>query len=298
MSGSYRNVNFYDLVIKARAKLAPPPTLKDVYERCWRVAIDRNMHHEQEHKTVQYRLAAANIDNQHLILEMLIRRSDKNAPNAAYSSFQNGELRVIRKEKNEGGDIAAHLLISMQSHEPNTYLCILEQTYGLSHSRVQRLLSNTVNQLCKHKNSTDVDDEGALFDYLHPSGNGKLTSFIPNIELRGYISEDLQRDLDEGTLSRVTLVQPITNSPIAATAYIIEKEKQLIIKPSKNFPAKGKIATLLSSFSGKRDDYKSMRVGFKDTNEKHRNIEIDLDNGQPVQQMYVKSAKVGPFSPR
>jgi len=129
---SERQVFAYDITVGARAQNAPPPPLQEIIN-AWQAMYNvGDCSHEREKGAVIYRIGDIDIDQQGQIARILIRRCDTNAANAVYSHRHTGVPRIAAKQADEGGDRAAHLVLSLaeQSGQPNHYLCTLKVFQG------------------------------------------------------------------------------------------------------------------------------------------------------------------------
>ena len=148
MRSTERYVSYHDLVVKNRAKHAPIPPIGRIVELWQKYGKDGALVHERDKGTLRYRIGDMNLNATKGLVVLLVRRAEKNAPNATFSDLETGVLRVAEEEY-EGGDSAAHVVLALGPHEPNTYLCLIESVSGLSHRIVQGLLNDLVRQACK-----------------------------------------------------------------------------------------------------------------------------------------------------
>ena len=126
MRATERYVNFYDLVVKVRAKHAPVPPVGPLIDLWQKDGKDGGLAHERDKGLLRYRIGDMTLDEAQGLAVILIRRADQNAPNATFSNLQTGKLRIAKKESDEGGDIAAHVVLSLVPRDPHTYLCLIE----------------------------------------------------------------------------------------------------------------------------------------------------------------------------
>lgn len=239
------------------------------------------------------------IDQHGRYATMLIRRADRNAPNATFSKLSDGSLRVARKEEDEGGDTAAHMILSLRASRPGACLCIIEIAPGLSHRVVQALLNELIRQKCKGQGEESGGrKKPVVFAYSHPSGaKRRETPFQPHIELRGHLAEDLARDIDDGQLRQIELVKDRRSNPIGGDRYLLETEYKLIVKPKQDIPPQQKLQRLIRAFSSCRNDFDKARITFKDSNSRTHTVDINLESGTPEQQLYVRSTLIQNINP-
>jgi hypothetical protein len=151
--------------------------------------------HEREKGSVIYRIGDIAIDDDAKVVRILLRRCDTNAANAVYSHRRTAVPRVVERDADEGGDRAAHLVVSLihEANQPAGYLCHLEGVPGLSHRLVQATLNAVLKQAIRTQRAT--------FRYPDPSGarlrtgEPKTTEFTPIVELLGHPSPALIGDM-------------------------------------------------------------------------------------------------------
>jgi hypothetical protein len=290
-------VYYYDLIVGSRAGHARPPTLDEIV-RTWEdyyTASEASLSHEGG--SVVYRIGDLQVDRQEQVVRLLIRKSDINAPDAAFSKLDTGEVRFARKGNDEGGDIAAHLLISLspEQHTPHTHLCMLEGMAGISHRHVQPLLNTLIRHAChqdKYRFSYP-DPAGAR----HRDGSEKRHPFQPKLELRGHTSDDLARDIERGQVNNLELVEAGAQGQFGGDQYLAEDSYSLSVKVDKNIPRQNRLDRILNAMRSRSATYGTGRIKFKDENDKTHTVSYNLQTGTPEQQMYVKSFVVRNINP-
>lgn len=298
MRATERYINFYDLVVKVRAKHAPIPSIKQLIAVWQTHGKEGGLVHERDKGSLRYRIGDIVMDEANELTIMLVRRADQDAPNATFSDLGTGKLRIAKKEANEGGDSAAHIVVSLLPKTPNTYLFLVESVPGLSHRIVQGLLNNLIRQACKDQGKmSDNVKKPVLFSYADPAGGKRSTPYQPHVELEGYLAEDLAQDLDEGTLRKVELVKSVTRAPLGGDQYLVETEYSLLIKPDEKIPRDGRLGRLRKACRGKLKEFDKARIVFKDRNDRSRTVEVSLEEGTAEQQLYVRSEHIKAINP-
>ena len=292
-----RTIYYYDLVVKTRATHAKIPTIGKIAE-VWKAAVDAGtLINKREQGNVIYRVGDIEIDTIKGTLCALIRRSDITASDAAYSHMENGTLRHIPKGDDEGGDTAAHLVISLlpESDKTNTYLCLLEGIPAISHRHIQPLLNIAISKACnENPNQFQYDDPvGAR----NRDGSPKKHPFTPRIELRGHLSDDAIKDLESGSVNYIELIEATTKSELGGDPYLHEDKHSLKIKVDKAIPSHGRAKRLLNAMLTKKTDFQKGRIVFKDEQNTTRTIEYDLNTGAPEQQNYIKCHVIDNITP-
>jgi hypothetical protein len=117
------------------------------------------------------------------------------------------------------------------------------------------------------------------------------------VDLQGHLSEDLARDLDEGTLRQVELIKSAAHAPLGGDQYLVEEEHRLLVKPDKKLPPNDRLGRLKKAWSGKMKEFDKARITFMDRNERSHTVDVSLDKGAPEQQLYVRSAQFNAINP-
>lgn len=296
MRRTERHIYAYDLVVGSRAQNAPPTPVRELIA-AWQTMYDEGQcSHEREKGSVVYRIGDIDIDEQESIARILIRRCDTNAANAVYSHRQTGVPRVAEKEEDEGGDRAAHLVISMneESASPGHYLCHLEGVPGLSH----RLVQATLNAVLKDA----IREDHAVFQYPDPNGarvrggGRKMHSHYPIVELEGHVSQALVRDIEDGEISDVVLVASQPRNNLGGNRYLVEKEKTLRVTVDSGLPRRNRVDAMIAAFQAKAG-FQTAKVRFKDPSGQTRTIDYDIATGSPEQQNYIRSYVIDGINP-
>lgn len=293
-----RQIFSYDLVVNARARHAKPPPLAEI-AHVWKLMYDKGIcSHEREKGEVVYRIGDMSLeDDEDGVLRLLLRRCDTNAANAVYSHRHTGEPRVAERTDDEGGDRAAHLVISLQheTNKPASYLCHLEGVPGLSH----RLVQATLNAVLKQA----IRSESVTFSYPDPSGarlrdgSPKVTAFTPTVELIGHPSDALIQDIENGKLQNITLIDQRPKRQLGGNQYLIENEQRIGVKVAPNIPSTNRVTSIIAAIKSRKQDYQKAKIRFVDPGGVQRSIDYDIATGSPEQQNYVRSYKIMGINP-
>ncbi|MFC3084532.1 hypothetical protein [Tabrizicola soli] len=296
MKNNERHIYFYDLRIKKAAKHAHIPHLRDLLS-VWNGAFAVGQaKHTLEKGSVVYRIGDVKYDAADETVELLIRRSDLSAAEAAYGNIDTGNLRIAKKTPDEGGDVAAHVVMSLKQEKgkPDTYLTLVEGVPRIGHLVIQSTLNRVIREKCR----TDK----TVFQYADPGGarkdgSPKMNSFVPTVELQGHLSEDFVSDLENGVVGGIELLKHKTKTPLGGSAYIREEAQILKLSVDKSLPAGGRWSNILKPLQRMKIDYPTAKIRFIDPDKKARTVEIDVDTGTPTQQLYVKCYRVTGINP-
>lgn len=297
MKRTERTLYFYDLHIGSRAVHARPPLISELVD-AWRAMFqDQDAVILRDRGAIVFRVGDLRIDEETQMLSILIRKSDQNAPDAAYSDVDTGKIRFVRKNENEGGDTAAHFVVSLlpEADKPDTHMSMLEGVAGITHRHVQPLLNAVIRVACNHdpERFTYPDASGAR----HRDGSEKRHKFQPKIELRGHISENLTRDIERGKVQGLELTRSGAAAVFGGDQFLSEKEKALKVSVDENIPAQNRLQRLVQAMCSRSDDYSTGRIKFTDENDKSHKVDYDLQSGTPEQQLYIKSCKLEGIDP-
>lgn len=295
MKHDERVVYFYDLQVVSRAQHARMPPARELLqvladERTagrYRTAGDRagNLWHF---------LGPIEFDDANEVATLLIRASDKRSPEYGYSNVNDGSLRVLEKDAQEGGDAAAHLVLSLRPSEPDTYIAILEGVSGVTHRNVISLLNNLLTGFYQRN--------PARFTYLDPAGaktrdgQPKHHEFKPRFRLVGHISDQLHQDLENGTIGDIELKNSRVHSTIGNDPFIRSKSFRLTLSVEQNIPKQNVLNRIVAAIQSKHATYDKARIYFKDQTGHAKSVEIDVETGA-VEQSYVQARRIAPIFP-
>ncbi|WP_157089362.1 hypothetical protein [Oceanibaculum pacificum] len=297
MQNDRRQFYIYDLEIGARKEGASIPTMDDL------VPIFQRMKDTGRTYPIRADSATMLIGDIHInatqkFITLLVRLSDKTAPNSVTSDPTAGIFNVHAKGPNQGADFACHVLISTAQEQgfPNVYTCAIERVAGVASSLVQRLLSKLL--------SFEFKDDPKSFLYPHPAGgltrqgSPRTARCCPHIELRGRPSDTLIDDINNGQITGISLVRAEAVAPVAGAAYLTKKETELRLQVDKNNLPIKLWQSLRAAFKLNAENYGVARVSYKIPG-KNRSVTVEIDarTGNPLEEMYVKSFDVTNISP-
>ncbi|WP_309621939.1 hypothetical protein [Novosphingobium sp.] len=297
MKRTERQIYIYDVSVRSRSRHAVPPPLSDVIVAL-RAAVDGQLAViERDRGTIIYRIGELEVDDIANTVTLLIRRGDTNASNAVYSHRVTGASRVAEREEDEVGDRAAHLVISLvsESARPGRYLAHLEGVPAIGHRVVQALLNRAVSQATKNNLSFfSYDDPAGARDH---QGSLKTHPFVPLIELLGHPHENLINDLEQGTVSQITLIDARPKGQLGGNQYLEEREHIVQVKVDSAMPAGNRLAGLIGAARTRRASFQTAAIRFKDPQGHNRTVKFDIDSGNPEQLQYLASYDISGVAP-
>lgn len=235
MKNDERIIYFYDMVVSSRAEHANKPSMRQMLELLaaehgagrFRAAGDKAGH-------LWHFVGPISFDDANEIATVLIRASDKRSPEYGYSDTTSGALRLLSKTQHEGGDVAAHLVISLTPSEPDTYIALLEGVSGVSNrnvlSAINRLLTDFYAENPRH---FLFPDPGGAKDR---AGNIKEHEFKPRFKMQGHISDKLIYGIENGSIGDVELRNNSLHSIVGNDPFITSKSFRLTLSVGPGIP--------------------------------------------------------------
>jgi hypothetical protein len=171
----------------------------------------------------------------------------------------------------------------------------LEGVPGLGHRIVQALLNRVTN--------TAVKEGVASFSFPNPNGardrTGAIrrTPFIPLVELLGHPHPNLVQDLENGTVSEITLIDGRPRGQLGGNQYLQEKEQSVRVAVDRALPAQNRLPSILAAARTRQANFQRAAIRFKDPAGHPRTLKLDLATGNPEQQTYLESYSVVGINP-
>lgn len=229
------------------------------------------------------------------ILTILINRSDQNVPNPIFSKFSTQSRREIKKDRHEGQDYSAHIVIKFSTDRSEPALVLIEKNYGLSVSVIKKLFDTLL------KNAESITPKAVFFTQNHPDGSmdkeGRLKTY--NVSFRsdflGHVSDSLRDDLNKGTLQSIELITEVEQpGGLDEECYLEEKKSVVILKLNQlHQPVRDKFAAIVNYLSNKKFSYDFGKIRFKTVSGLNRQIDIEQSAADTL---YVKREKINDFS--
>jgi hypothetical protein len=295
MKRDERTIFFYDLMIGSRSAHAQLPTMRAMLEILsaeraagrFRTGGDRagNLFHF---------LGPIEFDDANDAAVVLVRSTDRRSPEYGYSNVNNGALRLFDKEDDEGGDVAAHIVISLTPSEPNTYITLVEGVIGLNHRNIISLFNNMMRQF-----NDRLPDR---FQFPDPAGardragNLKLHSFKPRFKMMGHISDRLHHDLQNGTISNIELVNTHVRTTIGNDPFIHSDNFRLTLSVDPNIPRQNVLNRMIRAIQTKHQTYDKAKIRFVDMTGQPKSVSVDVRSGM-IEQAYVQSQRISAIFP-
>ena len=289
MRNDCRQFYIYDLEIGARKEGASIPTMDELVPIFQRMKDTGRMYTIRA-DTATMLVGDIYVDTTQQFVMLLVRLSDKAAPNSVTSDPAAGIFNVHAKGPNQGADFACHVLVSTSQEQgiPNVYTCAIERVAGVASGLVQRLLSKLLN--------FEYKDDATSFSYLHPAGGltrhglPRTDRCCPHIELRGRPSDTLINDINNGQITGISLVKAEAVTPVAGAAYLTKKETELHLQINQASLPANLMQSLRQVFKTNARNYGTAKVRYRvPGQDRSVTVAIDADSGNPLEEMYVQS---------
>src|SRR5262245_4405148 len=126
MNGQERRIYFYDLGVGTNKEAASSPPLSEIVQVIETRFKQGKSTHAINKSTAVLEVGDIRIDDDQGTAVLLLRISDKTAPDPYLSNPEKKSSRVIRKEEGEGRGYGAHLVLSLREDEgrPHHYLAL------------------------------------------------------------------------------------------------------------------------------------------------------------------------------
>jgi hypothetical protein len=295
---SERTFYHFTCHIRAKSQKATVPTmdtLVQVWEQAW--LQDKAI---TELKDDSGTLAVGDLvhNEENGYVAILIRHSDKSAPNTVYSDIAAKKFTEHKKGAGEGHESGIHLLISTipEAEKPNVYACLVEGCEGLGYSSARRVLNDILRERYK------VDS--SIFEFLDPAGQKdrqgkiKVRTCQPRIDLFGEPSQDFVHDLEAGTLQGVTLINTNLQQSVAGVPWLSYSEDTLKLTIDKKSVPLNFWDDLKRALKSKSKQYGKAKVSYK-LPDRTRSVSVDLNSktGAPLKELYIKSTTIKSIFP-
>lgn len=297
MKNSKRDFYIFDLEIAARKVGASIPTMSDILPVLDRMKKAGRIYPVYANSASMI-IGDIAVDNVHHYVTLLVRLSDKAAPNSVYSDLKTGHFNEHIKSGNVGADFGCHVLISTVPEKglPNIYTCAIERIPGLPFDLVRRFLSKLLSYEYKQNTS--------FFSYPHPAGGldakkqPRLERCCPHIDLRGRPSDALVSDINSGRITGVSLIKSEPVTPISGAAYLTKHTSELKLGIDHNNMPANVWASLTQAFKQNAQTYNTAQVKYRVPNSTRTvTVEIDAATCAPLTEMYICSFEINNIFP-
>jgi len=264
MKNDQRNIYFLELFVEPTSrKVNLNIDMRDIiatFEQC--LADDNNKCDiNNGTETLILRDILRSDDDVHCTL--LIGLTNPKSQDPIYTSPDFTQRR-IGKNVGEVGEIGCHVVIKMTANDvtQQTYSVLLEEVPGLNRSLVCRLLSKLLANEHKrqgHRLFEAPDNSGA-----REGGRPKQIGYRPKLTLTGIPSQEFIDSIQNGNISKITLMRTLVQTPFGQQAFLIPKEHTFEFSVDKATAPPNLWNTLKTALRGQRADWSSAKIKFED----------------------------------
>ena len=297
MHHSRRQFHIFDLEVAARKQGATVPTMSEIVPILQRMKDNGRTYSIRDDSGTML-IGDLEINEKQKFITLLIRLSDKSAPNSVYSDPNLGQFNEHVKSGNVGSDFGCHVMISTAPEKglPNIYTCAIEKISGLSFDLIRRLLSKFLHY--------EFDDDPQFFSYPNPAGGldrnrqPRRERCCPHIELRGRASDSMISDINAGQISGISLIRGEPVTPIAGAPYLKKTESELKLAINHNNLPKDIWASLSKAFKKNSGTYNKAQIKYR-TPQSNRTVTVQFSTSTatPLTDMYVLSFEITKIPP-
>lgn len=299
MRSNFRKLLAYEAQVTTLAKKARIPSILEIFECVNQSEASKQFIFERENGNLSYIIGDFHVENDlngdpdYLVL--LLRRGDKLAADAVYADHKSGSYRIAAKKKDESGDSACHVFLSLkrEKNKPNRYFCLIEDIPGVNHYHFSGIINKIVSMCCKN--------DPKIFVYNDPlakkGGTPKTHTFVPKIKLEARPSDSFRKELDSGTINSIYIKQAKSVIGVGIDPYLKTKEHLIKIEVDKNIPGANRLSRIINSSKKIDPNADNVTIGFRNEFGVSHSVDIDISTGSPVDTLYTKHYDINKISP-
>lgn len=232
-------------------------------------------------KSARFYLADMEIRDNKLVL--LVNRCDPTAPDSVSSDPENKSRVVHTKPPGHGGDFSAHVVVETTPFKgDNYYICAIETVYGsgLHASSVAEYLRFIFRHCRKQfpENFQVPHNSGAR----KSDGSPLMVRHVHFAELQGHPSREFEKELSEGVLSGIELLDFSSRGAVwDEQGDIEESSRRIELKPerSKIKDTVRAIQQVRARILREQQQYPQIRIRFVNQKGEPRDATIDTESG-------------------
>ncbi|WP_148266087.1 hypothetical protein [Pseudovibrio sp. FO-BEG1] len=298
MRRDYREFYLYDLHVSTTKRNAQLPNMMQIAS-VFQELKDAGWSMDAQNGDKSLLIGDVSVDADRSILTLLVRVSDKTAPDSVYSNHAEQDFTLLEKNEGQGNDYGAHVLISLEPNADvsNVYLSAIEKVIGVPATYVQRLLSKALHHQYSDQSKQFFAYENQL-GQRDQQGELKIEKCCPRIELRGCPSDTFEEDIARGRIHDITLIQERPVTPMGGLAYMHEKSLELKIGIDYGSIGENIAASIGQGLRSKSSEYSRAKIRLKlpDT-DKTTTVDVTTNDFSPISSLYIKFFSVSDIFP-
>ncbi|CCU70927.1 hypothetical protein [Thalassolituus oleivorans] len=257
-----RWVLFHALRINTRPEHAPIFILNDVIHNLLGVVNEGEAIKMMNKETASLRIAEMYVRENHV--EMLIQYADTNATDPSFINMETYELRKVNRLKGEGIAVSGHVVIKREPEEDGSYQLLIEQVPGLGRSNIGPFFRFMIKAVSKD-----------LFQFADETANNSLKNYEPMASLEDEPSVDFSKEIEEGIIDGIELVQSIPkgHGEFDEDNFFVEKVRTVKISVTKKKVAESWWGTINDlKEKAKRKGYTDFKIRYRKKEGKSRTV--------------------------
>lgn len=294
MRATERRIYHFDMEVKRRGHTTHLPPLNDLLA-VWKERSDASTAFQvRSSGDLRFNIEQVDFYDDNIAC-LLVSVSDRNSPDAVYQDFTTQETTVYPKEATQGGMVSSHIVVSTLPSKVDTYFCAIEQASKLNSTNIELLLNRILHD--------EYDANESRFSYANVAGrkdragNIQRHNFLPRVELKGHLSNELIESLENGRLSSIVLVNDEEKADFGDNPFLVESERHLIIKAKADLPRGGRLNSIVDAVRRRSEGYEKARIRFTAPDGRPQSIEFNASDGSIIDSRFVKNELLGGIAP-
>lgn len=226
---------------------------------------------------------------------ILVSRSDRLAANQAVSDPKKKRFSKYKKVEGEGNAYSAHIAVSL-TKTANGYLCLIEESTGISGAHVLRLIRGVIRRAKLAKSSFFLirDPSGAV----NAQGQPIVKKLNYLLRLDGHPSPNFAKELNEGVLEGIQVInEQNANSVWDDDKMTTEKARVIHLKPKPTLKEQAYAVVKSVCDTAHKQRYDSVRVKFTDSKKFKRSVILESTQMRLVnEERFVRKERITNFT--
>lgn len=226
---------------------------------------------------------------------MLVSRSDRLAANQAISDPKKRRFAKYKKQDGEGNAYSCHVAMNL-ARSPNGYLCLVEESTGISGAHVLRLVRGLIRRAKLGKSSFFLikDPSGAV----NGSGQPIVKKLNYLLRLDGHPSASFAKELNEGVLEGLQVIDEKNADNVWDDEKLTtEKARVIHLKPKPTSRERAYSVVQSVCATAHKNKFEAVRVKFTDSKQFKRSVILEAAQMRLVNEdRFVRKERITNFS--